>query len=257
MNEHFRPAPAALPNVPATYAELIASPERVSERLREALVKRAQPDDPEYRPQTMNETQLASLRAALARIIPQKGDAPIDLAARIDTMMAEATGNGWRYEALPTDPEAYQVGLDTLEALARDRHGRAFAELSPQEIDALLRRIADGEAGIEAEDRFSPKQMTLWFEELRSDAVRIFVAHPAVMARIGYSGIANGGPGGAAFAGFQHVGIGEREAFEPRGEAEREAFEPRGEAEREAFEPRGEAEREAFEPEGTAEETAR
>jgi hypothetical protein len=219
MNEHFRPASEALPGVPAAYAELIRSPERVSERLREALVTRARPDDPHYRPQTMSDAQLGTLRAALARIIPQDGRAPIDLAARIDTMMAEATGNGWRYEALPTDPEAYRIGVDTLEALARDRHARAFAELGPQEIDALLQAIAKGEAGIEASDRFSPKQMTLWFEELRSDAVRIFVAHPAVMARIGYSGIANGGPGGAAFAGFQQIGINEREAFEPHATA--------------------------------------
>lgn len=224
MNEHFRPATTALPGVPASFAELIGSPERVSERLREALEKRARPDDPGYRPQTMSEMQLRTLRAAMARVIPQTGAAPIDLAARIDAMMAEATGNGWRYEALPTDPEAYRIGLDTLEALAQDRHGRAFADLPAEEIDAILRSAAEGEAGFHGADRFSPEQMKLWFEELRSDAVRIFVAHPAVMARIGYSGIANGGPGGAAFAGFQRIAIGEKEPFEPEGADEQGAF---------------------------------
>lgn len=238
MNEQFRPPePAAslaprAPEILPAYAELIASREHVSERLRRELDARAQADDPRYQPRTMDARQLDTLRAALARIIPQAEPA-IDLAARIDTMMAEATGNGWRYEALPTDPEAYQVGLATLDDLAAQAHGQPFAALDGARADALLRRIDEGDAGIEAEGRFDTKQMTLWFEELRSDAVRIYVGHPAVMARIGYSGIANGGPGGAAFRGFRRIGIGEREAFEPRETAEREDFEPIGTADQE------------------------
>jgi len=235
VNEHYRPSePAAsqAPVLPAPYADLIASREHVSERLRRELHQRAEADDPHYQPRTMSAAQLETLRAALARVIPQAAPA-IDLAARVDTMMAEATGNGWRYEALPTDPKAYQVGLATLDDLSAQAHGHPFAALDGGQADALLRRIDGGEAGIEREDRFDAKQMTLWFEELRSDAVRIYVGHPAVMARIGYSGIANGGPGGAAFRGFQQIGIGEREDFEPVGTAEREDAEPTGTAEQE------------------------
>jgi len=223
VNEHFHPSEPVAPPVPPAYAELIASHEHVSERLRQALHKRAEPDDPAYQPRTMSISQLETLRAALARVIPQEG-LGIDLAARIDTMMAEATGNGWRYEDLPTDPEAYQYGLATLVDLARDRYGRAFAELSGEDADALLRAVDAGEAGIAGDKRFTAEQMVLWFEELRSDAVRIYVGHPAVMARIGYSGIANGGPGGAGFAGFQLIGIDEREEFEVEGTAERAAM---------------------------------
>ncbi|KQT69913.1 MULTISPECIES: gluconate 2-dehydrogenase subunit 3 family protein [unclassified Aureimonas] len=207
------------PTLPPAYAALIRS-DRVSPHLRDELLKRARPDDPAAAPRSLEPHQFDILSAALDSIVPQNPDAFIDLAARLDAMMAEATGNGWRYEALPGDPDAYRAGLETLGDLAQDRFGQGFADLSPEERDAILRDVEAGKAGFEdREGRFDAEQMVLWFEELRSDAVRHYVAHPATMARLGYSGIANGGHGGALFTGFEKVGIGEREDFEPRAQA--------------------------------------
>ncbi len=56
--------------------------------------------------------------------------------------------------------------------------------------------------------------MRLWFADLRSDAVRLYVAHPATLARMGYGGIAYGGDE-ARKPGFVRIGAGEREAWEP------------------------------------------
>ncbi len=56
--------------------------------------------------------------------------------------------------------------------------------------------------------------MKLWFEDLRGDAVKIYVSHPATLARMGYSGIANGGDGERK-QGFVLLAAGEREAWEP------------------------------------------
>jgi hypothetical protein len=210
------PFPDGPPAIPAEYEALIRS-SRVSPHLRAALLERAEPQDAATRPRSLDAHHLEVLRAALDSVIPQAPGAAIDLAACLDTMMAEATGNGWRYEALPTDPDAYRVGLGTLDDLALEREGRGFASLRREARDALLRSVEDGTAGIAGrDDRLTADQMVLWFEELRSDAVRHYVAHPATMARIGYSGIANGGAGGAAFTGFQAVGIGKREDWEPR-----------------------------------------
>ena len=196
---------------------LLASP-RIPERLRAELVRRAAPDDPAYEPRALSDAQLDALRALASRILPQDGDEPIDLAARLDAMMAEATGNGWRYEALPSDPDAYRYGLDTLDDLAKGLGASRFAGLSGGEQDELLRRVQAGEArgGEGRARRLDAAQLALWFEEVRSDAVRLFVAHPAIMARLGYSGPLDGHEGGPAFAGFDAVGIGERESFEPR-----------------------------------------
>ncbi|MBB3996826.1 alpha/beta hydrolase [Aureimonas pseudogalii] len=204
----------------SAYRDLIAS-DRVSPKLRAILLDRARPDDPAYAPQALTAPQFATLRRLVERLIPQETETPIDLAARLDAMMAEATGNGWRFEALPTDPDAYRHALDTLAELPLPG-ATSFAESDEATRDETIRRIAAGE--IEAPGgpgRLDGAGLTLWFQEVLSDALRLYAAHPATMARIGYSGIANGGPGGAGFQGFRRVGIGEREPFEPLAAADR------------------------------------
>ncbi|ALN73388.1 hypothetical protein M673_11715 [Aureimonas sp. AU20] len=190
--------------------------ERVSDRLREALAERARPDDPDAEPRAFSEAQIVTLRAMLARIIPTAAAYGIDIALRLDRMMGDQDGNGWRYEALPTDPNAYKIGLDTLDAIARHRDGADFATLDGASQDEILEAIAAAD-DLRSSDStlFDAKQMALWFEEVRSDSVRHYVAHPAVMARIGYSGFANGGETGERFVGFRKVAIGERETWEP------------------------------------------
>ncbi|WP_019995300.1 gluconate 2-dehydrogenase subunit 3 family protein [Aureimonas ureilytica] len=191
--------------------------DRVSGRLREALAERAEIDDISGAPRSMSSVQIEALRAMLARVLPAAGDYGMDLALRLDRMMDEQDGNGWRYEALPTDPEAYKAGLDTLDAIAQASNGRRFADLSGEEQDSLLDAIQTTQVvAPTVAAPFDAEQMALWFEEVRSDAVRHYVAHPAIMARIGYSGFANGGRAGEGFAGFREIGIDRRESWEPQ-----------------------------------------
>jgi hypothetical protein len=62
--------------------------------------------------------------------------------------------------------------------------------------------------------------MRFWFEDLRADAARLWLAHPAALARIGFSGIGAGGdrPGAiaAGLPGFHAVGLDAPEPWEPR-----------------------------------------
>lgn len=197
---------------------ILSRTDRLSAPLRAILVERARPDDPAYEPRAVSPEQLAVLRAVLSHVVPQDRSAvSIDLAARLDAMMADETGNGWRYEALPGDPDAYRFGLDTLDAMARAAGADGYAGLAHERQHALLAQIAEAS---DADGRsptapLTRAQMALWFEELRSDAIRLYVAHPAVMAEIGYSGPLNGAGSGAAFDGFERVGMNEREPFEP------------------------------------------
>ena len=200
------------PSVPYAYRALINSG-RVSEHTRELLLDRALPDHPAYQPATLNPSELAILRAVMSRVLPQKGPA-IDLAARIDARLAGDQGDGWRFAALPSDPNAYRAGLRTLDVAA----GRAFCSLDPAQQDALLHRAANAHLGAKGPGLLEPAQMKLWFEDIRADAVRTYVAHPATLARMGYSGIGYGGDGEPK-SGFHQVGIGEREAWEPEPQA--------------------------------------
>ena len=175
-------------------------PGRITSRTRAALQARARPDDAGYRPRVLDEAALACLRTLVDRILPQPDGLRIDLAARLDAMLAEATGDGWRFAALPRDQDSYRKGLATLEEVSRSRHGAAFADVPDVEQDGMLDRLAAGTLGAKAPDFLSGAQMQLWFEEVRGDAARLFMAHPKVQARIGCVAVQTGGD--AALTGF-------------------------------------------------------
>jgi pimeloyl-ACP methyl ester carboxylesterase len=173
---------------------------RITSRTRAALEARARPDDAGYRPRVLDEAALACLRTLVDRILPRPDGLRIDLAARLDAMLAEATGDGWRFAALPRDQDSYRKGLATLEEVSRARHGAAFVDVPDAEQDGMLDRMAAGSLGAKAPDFLSGAQMQLWFEEVRGDAARLFMAHPKVQARIGCVAVQTGGD--AALTGF-------------------------------------------------------
>ncbi|SFL81715.1 alpha/beta hydrolase [Methylobacterium pseudosasicola] len=222
LRKHFDDRPRAdgaqAPEVPPAYAALIAS-ERVNSRLRSALEERAEPDDPAYQPEALDPVELAILRAACARVLPTPG---VDVAARLDTRLASGAGDGWRFVALPPDPEAYRVALRTLDAAARAANSRPFVVLDGREQDALLTLAERGQLSVPETlgGRLDDDRMRFWFEDLRADVVRLWLAHPAALARVGFSGIGAGGdrPGPIAdgLPGFHQVGPDTPEPWEPR-----------------------------------------
>lgn len=202
-------ATARAPEIPEAYRALIASP-RVNGRLRDALADRAKPDDPAYQPAALDAVELAILRAVVDRVLPQEGAARIDIAARIDARLAAGSSDGWRFASLPPDRDAYRAALRSLDGEACARWHCRFLSLDGAAQDAILATVAEG--GL-AGTGLDAAQMTLWFEDLRSDVVRIYLAHPATLARIGFSGIGAGGD--VSPAGFAQVGIDGRESWEP------------------------------------------
>ena len=191
--------------------------ERVSARTRDVLLARTGADDRSKPSAIFAAAQMSTLRAIADRIVPQTDDASIDIGARIDAALTEGSGDGWRFALLPADVDAYRAALDTMMIVAETTYGRPFADLDAREQDALLRRAGEGRltAGDGSTTRLSASQMRLWFDDVRADAVKAYVSHPATLARIGYSGMANGGDGPRQ-QGFVDVGPDAREDWEPR-----------------------------------------
>ena len=187
------------PTIPAEYLDLMSG-DRLSPKTREVLETRMR--GPEWTSGFLTSEQERTLRAAAARIVPQTGSNPIDLAGFVIATLASRKGNGWRYAVLPADLTAYRQGLDQLAV-----HG--FADLFPEKQDACLRELSSTPGSPEAR----------WFEELRGDLTEAYMAHPATLARIGYSGI---GVGGAhtPHQGFVLLGPNQRETWEPEPEAQ-------------------------------------
>jgi len=188
------------PAVPAPYARLIASA-RVSRRVRAALARRAVADDPGYAPAALTPAQLHTLRALADCVLPQTGP-PIDLAARLDAQLAAGQDDGWRFADMPPDRDAHAMAL---EALA------GFDALDDRQRHERLTALEQGDF---AAGTLSAAQMQHWFEDLRSDLVRLWTAHPATMAAIGFDGFANGGDG-VRKQGFDILGADRHEAWEP------------------------------------------
>ena len=215
---HSAAEPAHALPVPPDYAALIAS-DRVNSRLRDTLRQRAEPDDPAYAPQAVDAVELAILRAVFARVLPVPG---LDIAARLDARLASGAGDGWRFVALPPDAQAYQAALRTLDAAARAARGRPFVVLDAIEQDALLTLAQRGELTVPDSlgGRLDADRMRFWFEDARADAVRLYLGHPAALARIGFSGIGAGGdrpePLAADLPGFVKTGLDSPESWEPR-----------------------------------------
>ncbi|TGD93887.1 alpha/beta hydrolase [Methylobacterium nonmethylotrophicum] len=203
------PETAEAPTLPPAFAALMGS-ERVNTRLRRALRERMR--EPEG-PFCLSPGARATLSACLDRVLPQAGPGRIDLARRIDARLASGTGDGWRYAALPPDAEAYARALHTLDAAARAAHGRPFAALPGAEQDALLGRATSGDLPA-VPDGLAPALMTCWFEELRGEAVRTWLAHPAGLAAIGFTGIGAGGDDADALPGYRLTGLNEGEDWE-------------------------------------------
>ena len=190
------------PRVPESWARVIAS-SRTDVAVRATLARRALADDPAYRPRALTPEQLALLRDVARRIVPQGEGATIDLAARLDRMIEAGESDGWRPTGMSTDVEAYRAGLDALAAIWM--RGAAAQ-------DAVIRRVIDGDAPSGAV--LTADQLSLWFEDARNDLARLWLSHPASLARVGYSGFATGGTGPEP-AGYLVLAAGEREEWEP------------------------------------------
>lgn len=173
--------------LPAEFVELLGS-DRVSQRTRTAMLERTRPVP--HRESDWSPEHRAIAASLIAHILPDVG-ADNDLASRVEMVVTEGKGDGWRFAALSCDAEAWVRGLATLDALAG-----GFVALGEGEQGDWLERIAAGQGGL-ADDgnHLSPEQMALWFQDVRAEVVRQWVSLPSTMAAIGYDGFAVGGDG--------------------------------------------------------------
>lgn len=206
---------SAAPRVPPEWGRVIAS-DRTSVEARSLLARRAIADDANYTPRALSPGQLATLRGLADRLVPQpkfelgSQTGRIDVAARVDADLASGRGDGWRPVDLPDDASACRLGLD------------AIASVWPDDVaeqDALIERIIAGEHITGAP--WSGEVLRAWFEDLRTDLTRTWLAHPASLARVGYDGFATSGPReettGAGPIGYVSLGVGVRDPWEPTG----------------------------------------
>ena len=189
---------------PGTVRALLDTP-HVSEATRAALQARL--DAPPYQPQFFDADTYRLLRAVCARLLPQpeRGAEAIDLPAGIDKRLLDGLADGWRYDALPPDREAYRLGLGGIQQAAQAEFGQEFGSLSEEQQDQVLQAV---QAGTAPGDLWLKVDASRFFEELLAEATVLYYSHPLAQEEIGYVGMAD-------LPAWTRIGLNEREDREP------------------------------------------
>ena len=173
------------------------------DKTRAVLRRRLQPAPA---PRFFRGEEFRLLQAIVDRLLPQ-GDRrePIPVAAWIDARLAEGSDDGYRNEHMPPQAQAWRRGIAGIEAEARRRFGRPFADLGPDAQDEILRRVQAGEVDPAA---WGGMDAARFFREgLLRVAAGLYYAHPAAWSEIGF-----GGP--ASPRGYVRLGADERDPWE-------------------------------------------
>lgn len=150
--------------------------------------------------------QWSLLEAISARLIPQPDrEQPVPITPWIDDMLHRNRSPGYRYADMPPMRDAWRQGLDAIAAEARNRHGKSFEELSPEDQDALLRDVQNNRVESRYWDDLPPGGFFL--HHLLKQVVAVYYSHPSAWSEIGF-----GGP--ASPRGYARLGLDERDSWE-------------------------------------------
>ena len=176
-----------------------------NEQTREAVRQRLE-DVPPRR--FLSEEQWTLLEAIVARLVPQPDrEEPVPIVPWIDEMLHKNETPGYRYADMPPMREAWQRGLDAIAAEARNRDGRSFEQLPPDEQDALLTDIQRNR--VDKQIWGDLPAGGFFLHHLLKQTVGIYYSHPDAWSEIGF-----GGP--ASPRGYARLGFDERDPWEAK-----------------------------------------
>ncbi len=149
--------------------------------------------------------EVAIAAPLLDLLLAQDDDPRIPVLALIDARLCSGETDGWHYDDLPEDGQAWR---DTLRHLGEDArtldHERGFAGLDPSEQASLIQHVQDLSAG--EEDWHGRSAAHVWSLWMRY-ACTAFYSHPWAWNEIGF-------PGPAYPRGYLNPGVNTREHWE-------------------------------------------
>lgn len=137
-----------------------------------------------------NEEEARLMEAICRHILPQDDrdkENWIPILPWIDRRLYEKSGDGYRYEDMPPDGEAYRLALDAIEQMARHLHGRGFLEIDEKAQDELLEMLHDGDPPA-AHEIWKRMPVERFWMLLVQDCVDAYYSHPTAWDEIGFGG---------------------------------------------------------------------
>jgi hypothetical protein len=136
-------------------------------------------------------TDEANLLAAITdRLLPQDdraADRLIPVHQVIDERLFKNALNGFRYEDMPPDREAYRLGLKAIDEMAHKRFHEPFLSLTVHRQELILKSLHDGRP-----DPVNPIWQWMpvhrFWALLMEDCVTAYYSHPRAWDEIGFGG---------------------------------------------------------------------
>jgi Gluconate 2-dehydrogenase subunit 3 len=149
-----------------------------------------------------NDAERACAAALLDDLTGQPREPRIPVLAMVDARLAAGETDGWRYDDMPEDGQAWRETLAHLDADAKARCGATFAEAAEAGRHQLIQAVQD------SGDWHGLRAAHVWSLWTRYACTALY-SHPDAWAEIGF-------PGPAYPRGYKNAGVGKLEPFEVR-----------------------------------------
>ncbi len=139
-------------------------------------------------------------------VLAQDGEPRVPVLPLIDARLAVGETDGWHYDDLPEDAEAWRQSLQFLDDDAMEHHQRGFVSLTGPEQAAHVQQVQDlSSDGKQWHGWNSTHVWSLWTRY----ACTAYYSHPWAWNEIGY-------PGPAYPRGYLNPGVNARDKWEVR-----------------------------------------
>ncbi len=143
---------------------------------------------PKIRFFTAQEARL--LEAVCSRVLPQddRDEArKIPIVPQIDKRLYENVSDGYRYEDMPPDREAFRLGLQAIDEIAQAEHGKPFVDIHAREQETILRSLHDAKPRA-AHEIWARMPVHRFWMLLVKECAENYYAHPWAWDEIGFGG---------------------------------------------------------------------
>ena len=156
--------------------------------------------DPQPEVSFFTPAEQATADALLDQLLGQDAPPKVPVLLLVDRRLALGETDGWRYDDMPEDGQAWRRSLAALDDDARGLHDQPFHRLNWQQQGALVQTVHDADTwhGLPA-----ARVWSLWTRY----ASTAFYSHPWAWNEIGF-----GGP--AYPRGYKALGVNKREGWE-------------------------------------------
>ena len=137
-----------------------------------------------------SQEEAAVLGAVIDRVMPQDDRAEartIPILSILDERLFKNALNGFRYEDMPPDQEAYRLATKAIEEMAQARFQQSFVDLTVHRQELILKSLHDGKPDPE---NILWRKMPLhrFWAMLMEDCVTAYYSHPWAWDEIGFGG---------------------------------------------------------------------